>query len=120
MQAVFVEGLGNITPSQDHTPSLACKIKMNPGVGSAEVPIRRQELPQCGPHGMAQMLLSWKGNLTSEGKAGGRVSGFWQGVDQLLDGDEVLLFAGLQVLQVETRKRVGILLTSKALFVTQR
>ena len=93
---------------------------MNPLVGSAEVPIRSQEPPQCGPHGMAQTLLSWNGNLTSESKAGGRVSSFWLGIDQLLDGDEVLLFAGLQVLQVETRKRVGILLTSKALVVTQR
>ena len=32
-------GLGNITPSQDHTPSLACQIILVPTWGSLELSI---------------------------------------------------------------------------------
>ena len=39
IHAAFVQGLGDITPSQDHTPSLACEIIMNTTGGTTEVPV---------------------------------------------------------------------------------
>ena len=39
IHAAFIQGLGNITPSQDHTLSLACEIIMKTTGGSTEVPI---------------------------------------------------------------------------------
>ena len=47
--------------------------------------------------GKSHHSAAWKRYLTSEGKAGGGVSGFRQGIDQLLYGDKVFLFAGVQV-----------------------
>ena len=56
-----------------------------------------------------------RGDLTSECKARGRVSGLRNGVDELLHSDEVFLFATAQVFQVDAGKGVGIFLTPKAL-----
>ena len=39
IHAAFVKGLGDITPSQDHAPSLACKIIMETTGGPPEVSI---------------------------------------------------------------------------------
>ena len=45
--------------------------------------------------------MSCWGDLASECKARGGVSGLWDGVDELLHSDEVLLFATVQVFQVD-------------------
>ena len=39
VHAAFVKGLGDITPSQDHTPSLACQIIMYPIMNPPEVAV---------------------------------------------------------------------------------
>ena len=56
-----------------------------------------------------------RGDLASEGKARGRVSGLRDGVYELLYSDEVLLVATAQVFQMDAGKGLGILLTPKAL-----
>ena len=45
IHVALVKGLGDITPSQDHTPSLACKIIAKTTGSASEVPIRGQEPP---------------------------------------------------------------------------
>ena len=49
----------------------------------------------------------------------GRVKRLGQGVDELLDGNQVLLVATAEVLQENTRKGVRVFLTSKALILIQ-
>ena len=77
IHAAFIKGLGDITPSQDHTPSLACKIIVETTGSSTEVSIRGQEPPQCGSHGVAQTLMTvgvtWPRNAKRE--AGSSVLG---------------------------------------------
>ena len=69
IHAAFIQGLGYITPSQDHTPSLACKTIVETAGGSTEVSVRGQEPPQCGSHGVAQALTTAGGDLSSKRKA---------------------------------------------------
>ena len=54
-------------------------------------------------------------DLASQGKARGRIGGFWDGVHELLHSDEVLRVATAQVFQMNAGKGVGILLASKVL-----
>ena len=98
IHAAFIQGLGYITPSQDHTPSLACKIIVETAGGSTEVSIRGQEPPQCGSHGVAQALMTAGGDLSSKCKARGGIQRFRDGVDELLYSYEVLCFSIPEVL----------------------
>ena len=110
IHAAFVKGLGDITPSQDHTPSLACKIIVETTGGSTEVSIRGQEPPQCGSHGVAQALMTVGGDLASQCKVRGRIQCLRDGVNELLHCDEVLSLAIPEVLQMNTGEGVGVLL----------
>ena len=40
VHVALIQGVGHITPSQDHTPSLACQIILDSTWGSPELPIR--------------------------------------------------------------------------------
>ena len=102
IHAAFIKGLGDITPSQDHTPSLACKVIVEATGGSTEVSIRGQEPPQCGSHGVAQALMTVGGDLASQCKARGRIQRLRDGVNELLHRDEVLSLAISEVLQLNT------------------
>ena len=75
IHAAFVQGFGHITPLQDHTPSLACKIIVKATGGSTEVPVGGQEPPQRGSHGVAQALMTAGGDLPSQREAGPSVFG---------------------------------------------
>ena len=90
IHAALEKGLGDITPSQDHTPSLACQIIVETTGSSPEVPIRRQEPPQCSSHGVAQTLMSGGCDLASQGEARGRIQRLRDGVNELLYRDKVL------------------------------
>ena len=120
IHAAFIKGLGDITPSQDHTPSLACKIIVETTGGSTEVSIRGQEPPQCGSHGVAQALMTVGGDLASQCKARGRIQRLRDGVNELLHRDEVLSLAIPEVLQMNTGEGVGVLLRTKTLVKGQR
>ena len=98
IHAAFIQGLGYITPSQDHKPSLACKIIVETSGGSTEVSIRGQEPPQCGSHGVAQALITAGGDLASKCKARGGIQRLRDGVNELLNSDEVLCLAIPEVL----------------------
>ena len=104
MKAAFVEGLGHITPSQDHTPSLAFEVKMKSMRCPAELPIRRQQPPKGSSHGVAKSLVARRGDVAAEGEAGCWIIRPGKGIDQLLYGGEVLQISVVQVLQVQTGK----------------
>ena len=53
-----------------------------------------------------------RGDLASQRKARGRVKRLGQGIDELLDGDEVILLATVEVLQEDTREGVRVLIAS--------
>ena len=94
IHAAFIQGLGYITPSQGHTPSLACEIIVEAAGDSTEVSVRGQEPPQCGSHGVAQAVMT-------VGVRGG-IQHFRDGVDELLHSREVLCFSIPEVLYVNT------------------
>ena len=75
IHAAFVQGLGHITPSQDHTPSPACEVIVEAAGGSTEVSIGGQEPPQRGSHGVAQALMTAGGDLSSKREAGSSIFG---------------------------------------------
>ena len=64
--------------------------------------------------------MSCWGDLSSKRKKRDRIKRLGQGVDELLDGYQVLLMATAEVLQEDTRKGVRVFLTFKALIVVQR
>ena len=117
IHAAFIQGLGYITPSQDHTPSLAREIIVKAAGSSTEVSVRGQEPPQCGFHGVAQALMTAGGDLPSKRKARGGIQRFRDGVDELLHVHEVLCLSILEVFYVNTREGVGVLLGTKTLVV---
>ena len=102
IHVAFLQGLGHITPSQDHTPSLACKIIVEAAGGSMEVLVRAQEPPQRGSHGVAQALMTAGGDLPSQREARGGIQRFWDGVDELFYADEVFQLPIPQILKVNT------------------
>ena len=61
------------------------------------------------------MLVPHRRDLASQGKARGRICGFWDGVHELLHSDEAFGVATAQVFQMNAGKGVGILLAPKAL-----
>ena len=115
IHAAFIQGLGYITPSQDHTPSLACEIIVEAAGGSTEVSVRGQKPPRCGSHGVAQALKTAGGDLPSQRKARGGIQHFRDGVGELLHGCEVFCLSIPEVLDVNTREGVGILLGTKTI-----
>ena len=102
IHAAFIQGLGYITPLQDHTPSLACELIVEDAGGSTEVSVRGEEPPQCGSHGVAQALMTAGRDLPSKRKARGGIQCFRDGVDELLHSREVLYFSIPEVLYVNT------------------
>ena len=100
IHTAFVQGLGHITPSQDHTPSLACNIIVEAAGGSTEVPVGGQEPSQCGSHGVAQALMTARGDLPSQREARGGIKHFRDVVDKLFYANEVFqlpVFANFKV-----------------------
>ena len=91
VQAILIERSGNITPSQDHTPSLTCEIVMEGGGGPAKFSIRRQQPPESGSHGVAETLLAAMNYMPAEREAGCCILRFGKGVSQLLHRGEVFL-----------------------------
>ena len=90
IHAALEKGLGDITPSQDRTPSLVCQMIVETIGSLPKVPIRRQEPPECSSHGVAQTLMSSGCELASQGEAGGRIQSLRDGVNELLYSDKVL------------------------------
>ena len=90
IHAAFVQQLGHITPSQDHTPSLACEIIVEAAGGLTEVSVGGQEPPQRGSHGVAQALMAAGGDLPLQREARGGIQRLWDGVNELFHADEVL------------------------------
>ena len=80
IHAAFVQGLGYITPSQDHMPSLACEVIVEAAGGSTEVSVGGQEPPQHGSHGVAQALMTAGGDLSPKRKARGGIQCFGNGL----------------------------------------
>ena len=69
IEATLIQWLGHITPSQDHTPSLACEIILE-GVGRpAKLSIGWQQPPERRPHGILESLLSRACDVATQGKA---------------------------------------------------
>ena len=86
IHVAFIQGLGDITPSQDHTPSLACEIIVETAGGPTEVPVQGQEPPKHGSHGVAQAVMAARGDLSTESEAGSGIQRFGDGLDELLHG----------------------------------
>ena len=121
IHVAFIQGLGDITPLQDHMPSLACEIIVETAGGPTEVPIRGQEPPMRDSHGVAQALMAASGDLSMESKALSRIQHFGDGLDELLYGRGVFHVAVSQVLQILTPwcQGVRVLLGTKTLIVRQ-
>ena len=105
IQAIFIKGSGDITPLQDHTPSLACEIVMEGVGGLAEFPIRRQQPPESGSHGVTETLLAAVDDMSAEREAGCWVFRFGEGIYQLFHRREIFLVAIAKVLKTHTIKR---------------
>ena len=105
--AAFIQGLGYITPLQDHTPSLACEIIVEAAGGSMEVSVRGQEPPQCGSHGVAQALMTAGGDLPSKRKSERRIQRFRDGIDELRHVREVLCLSIEGLLCTHSRRSRG-------------
>ena len=99
IHTTFVQGLGHITPSQDHTPSLACEIIVEADEGSTEVSVGGQKPPQCGSHGVSQALMATGGDLPSQRETRCWIQRLWDGVDELFHADEVLQLPISQILK---------------------
>ena len=69
VKAIFPGLAGNITPSQDCTPSLACQVISKGGEVAEEHSIGGQQKPYGSPHGSAEAVLSWAGDVASMSKA---------------------------------------------------
>ena len=115
IHAASEKGLGDITPSQDHKPSLAWQIIVDSIGSPPKVAIRRYEPPQSRFHGVVQTLMPSGCGLTLQGEARGRIQRLGYGVHELLHSDEVLHFAIVQVFQMDTGEGVGVLLGPKTL-----
>ena len=69
IEATLKQRSCHITPSQDHTPSLACEIILE-GVGRlVKLSVGWQQPPDRRPHGMLEPLLSRACDVATQGKA---------------------------------------------------
>ena len=115
--AAFIQGLGDITPSQDHKPSLTCKVIVKTAGGLTEIAIRGKEPPKLSSHGVAKALMAARRDLVTESEAGSGIQRLWDGLDELLDSGEVFRVAIPQVLQIDTREGLRILFVTETLII---
>ena len=98
----LVEGSCHITPSQDHTPPLACEVVMKSMGSPTKLSVRQQQPPQGSAHGVAETWMSSGSDVGTKSQARDGVFCFRKRRDQLVDHREIPSFAVSEVFQTHT------------------
>ena len=85
--------------------------------GPTKIAMQGQEPPKSGSYGVVKALMAARRDLAMEREVGSGIQHLGDGVDELLDVGEVFCITVPQILQIDTREGVRILLGTETLII---